>query len=81
LLELEDGLLDTAKDDFEFLSNHEHEDLSRLKKDRNLCAHPAFTGTEVLFQEALAVLVIQKDRLAPITTGDHVVDGAGEFQS
>jgi hypothetical protein len=32
-------------------------------------------------QEALAVLAVQKDRLSPITTGGHVIDGTGEFES
>lgn len=50
MLEIEDGLLDTAKKDFELINDHEHEDLHRLKKDRALCAHPAFSGAEVLFQ-------------------------------
>ena len=50
LQKLENNLLDIAKDNFEFISSHEYEDLSRLKKDRNLCAHPVYTQNEILFQ-------------------------------
>jgi len=47
---IESSLLDKAKDEFEFISKHEFEDLERLKTDRNNCAHPAFVDTENLFQ-------------------------------
>src|SRR5260370_15361624 len=50
LLAIENELLNTALKDFEFLSAQEHEDLSRLKSDRHLCAHPAFTRDVTLFQ-------------------------------
>ena len=50
LQKIEDGLLDKAFNDFEFLATHEYEDLKRLKKDRNFCAHPAFVAEGVLFQ-------------------------------
>jgi hypothetical protein len=50
LLKIENDLLDKALTKFEFLSRQEYTDLSRLKDDRNLCAHPAFTGQELLFQ-------------------------------
>jgi hypothetical protein len=46
----ENGLLDQALKSFEFLSPQEHRDLERLKQDRNLCAHPAFTTEATLFQ-------------------------------
>ncbi len=47
---LEDDFLNKAHVDFEFLSSQEFIDLSRLKDDRNLCAHPAFVTEDVLFQ-------------------------------
>lgn len=47
---IENALLAKALSDFEFLSVHEHTDLERLKSDRNLCAHPAFTKEAALFQ-------------------------------
>jgi hypothetical protein len=47
---IESSLLEKAKDEFEFISKHEFEDLERLKTDRNNCAHPAFVDIENLFQ-------------------------------
>lgn len=49
LQKIEEDLLESAHKDFELLASHEYEDLIRLKKDRNLCAHPAFVSEEVLF--------------------------------
>src|SRR5262249_31092293 len=46
----ENGLLSKALEKFEFLSQQEQSDLERLKQDRNLCAHPAFTSETMLFQ-------------------------------
>jgi hypothetical protein len=50
LQKIENELLVKARDDFEFLSHHEYTDLSNLKTDRHLCAHPAFVAEETLFQ-------------------------------
>lgn len=50
LQNLEDDLLNKANGDFEFLSSREFLDLSRLKEDRNLCAHPAFVAEDALFE-------------------------------
>ena len=50
LQNIEENLLKTAKEDFEFLSEQEQIDLVRLKEDRNLCAHPAFVTEEMLFE-------------------------------
>ena len=47
---IENELLATAFRDFEFFSAQERTDLERLKSDRNLCAHPAFTKEAALFQ-------------------------------
>ncbi|SNY66977.1 hypothetical protein [Paractinoplanes atraurantiacus] len=44
LQRFENGLLDTARDQLHFLGNREYDELSRLKADRNLCAHPAYVG-------------------------------------
>jgi hypothetical protein len=47
---IEEQLLEIAHRDFEFLSRQEFENLLRLKRDRNICAHPAFADDEILFQ-------------------------------
>jgi hypothetical protein len=47
---LENDFLNKAHVDFEFLSSQEFIDLSRLKDDRDLCAHPAFVVEDILFQ-------------------------------
>jgi hypothetical protein len=47
---IENGLLDVATRDHEFLSSQELIDLKRLRDDRHQCAHPAFTSEDVLFQ-------------------------------
>ena len=47
---IEENLLKKAHEEFEFLSDHEQEDLRRLKADRNRCAHPAFISEDALFQ-------------------------------
>ncbi|HIG73785.1 MAG TPA: hypothetical protein EYQ24_04165 [Bacteroidetes bacterium] len=41
LLDLEREMLDTARNQFELLSEIEHDDLGRLQKDRHRCAHPS----------------------------------------
>jgi hypothetical protein len=50
LQKIERGLLEQSLNVFEFLSPQEYNDLVRLKEDRNLCAHPAFTRGDLLFQ-------------------------------
>jgi len=47
-IELE--LLKYSYEKFEFLSSHEYQDLSRLREDRHLCAHPAFVKEDFLFE-------------------------------
>jgi hypothetical protein len=48
---IEQKLLETAYNDFEFLSSIEYQDLLRLQQDRHLCAHPALVAQEEgLFQ-------------------------------
>ncbi len=47
---IESELLENALNKFEFLSPQEFVDLDRLRQDRHLCAHPAFTPEHVLFQ-------------------------------
>ncbi|MDP9874060.1 hypothetical protein [Agrobacterium tumefaciens] len=49
LLEIEGKLLDTAEAEFEFLDPITKRHFDRLKQDRNLCAHPAFTADGQLF--------------------------------
>ena len=49
LLEIEAGLLDEAETKFEFIDPISRRHFDRLKQDRNLCAHPAFTIDGPLF--------------------------------
>ena len=44
------GIGSKATVDFELLTPQQSRDLDRLKNDRNLCAHPAFTMDDLLFQ-------------------------------
>jgi hypothetical protein len=43
LLEIERTLLDEFRDKFDFFGHQEFEELSRLRSDRNQCAHPTFS--------------------------------------
>ncbi|MDM7956481.1 hypothetical protein [Blastomonas sp.] len=43
LLEFERELLEAFRDKFDFFGSQEFEELSRLRADRNRCAHPSFT--------------------------------------
>ena len=49
LQQFENGLVELARDKFEMLLPHEATDLSRLRDDRHLCAHPAFVSDDALF--------------------------------
>lgn len=42
LLQFERTLLDNFRSEFEFFGANEYDDLSRLRDDRNRCAHPTF---------------------------------------
>lgn len=53
---IENDLLRQAHHQYEFLSAQEQVDLLRLKQDRNLCAHPAFTSQTLLFQPSPEVV-------------------------
>lgn len=44
LLEFERNLLEEFRDKFEFFGHQEFEELSRLRADRNQCAHPTFSN-------------------------------------
>jgi hypothetical protein len=50
LLQIEEEIIDTAQKGFEMLQPHEATALSRIRADRHLCAHPAMTITDILFQ-------------------------------
>lgn len=50
LLQIEDDIVETAQREFEMLQPHEATALSRIRADRHLCAHPAMTVTDTLFQ-------------------------------
>lgn len=56
LQDLERGLLDACRDNFELLDSRDHDALTRLYEDRHVCAHPAFVAPEEAF-EASAELV------------------------
>lgn len=47
---IENSILNQARDQFQLLAIHEHDDLDRLYRDRNSCAHPAFVSNDILFQ-------------------------------
>ena len=47
---MESAVLSTANEKLQLFAPHEFEDLSRLQKDRHLCAHPAFATEDALFQ-------------------------------
>lgn len=47
---LERELLETAKDELQLVTPHEHETLKRIQDDRHMCAHPAFITEDELFQ-------------------------------
>lgn len=47
---IESSLLDNAYKQWQLLAKHEFNDMERLHKDRNLCAHPAFVVDDALFQ-------------------------------
>lgn len=46
-LEFERGILDIAKKQFELLNEQEYLELSRLREDRNRCAHPSMAGDDI----------------------------------
>ncbi len=50
LARLEQDLLEVACNDFELISKEQKSILQRIKEDRNLCAHPAFTEGGNLFE-------------------------------
>ncbi len=56
LLKIEEGILEEARDKFQFVNRLEHEDLERIKKDRHRCAHPAFSSDTLLFSPTAEVV-------------------------
>lgn len=77
----ENGLLDRARDEFEFVTGREAEELRRLGDDRNLCAHPSFqSGSEDLFEisaeqvRAYARLVVESVLSQPPIVGKALVE-------
>ncbi|WP_370156318.1 hypothetical protein [Ferrovibrio sp.] len=50
LLKMERGILLHAREKFELLDSISFRDLDRLRDDRHLCAHPAFSGEAQLFE-------------------------------
>ena len=46
LLQFERGMLLKAKDNYEFITPMEYEDLARLGEDRHRCAHPAMNSVD-----------------------------------
>ena len=52
LLEIERSLLENFRDKFEFFGHQEFEELSRLRADRNRCAHPTFFNDEMPYSPA-----------------------------
>jgi len=50
LQDIERDLLKTANEDLQLFAPHEFHALERLRKDRHLCAHPAFVVEDELYQ-------------------------------
>lgn len=79
LQKFESGLLDMCRDQFELISGRDHDVLSRLAADRNICAHPAFISPEAAFsptaEEARAHLAAAVDAVLqyPPTPGKKLV--------
>ncbi|MFA1551475.1 hypothetical protein [Actinomadura chokoriensis] len=46
----ERSILDVARDKFELIDTREHTELSRLRDDRHICAHPAFVKIDEIFE-------------------------------
>lgn len=53
---IESDLLNVANDQLQLLASHEYEALERLRKDRHLCAHPAFIVEDELYQPSLELV-------------------------
>ena len=53
---IEAGLLKTANEDLQLLAPHEYAAFERLKKDRDLCAHPAFIIEDELYQPTMELV-------------------------
>ncbi|MCE5972427.1 hypothetical protein LZA78_02845 [Sinirhodobacter sp. WL0062] len=52
LLEIERNLLEDFRDKFDFFGHQEFEELSRLRADRNRCAHPTFSHDALPYSPA-----------------------------
>ena len=52
LLEMERHLLEEFRDNFDFFGSQEFEELSRLRADRNRCAHPTFSHNTLPYAPA-----------------------------
>lgn len=77
----ENGLLERAKTEFEFLTPREAEELRRLGDDRNLCAHPSFhDGVDEQFEitaeqvRSYARLVVEAVLSQPPIVGKALVE-------
>lgn len=77
----ENGLLDRARVEFEFLTAREAEELRRLGDDRNMCAHPSFHGDaeepfEITAEQvrAYARLVVEAVLSQPPIVGKALVE-------
>ena len=77
---IEQGLLDACRDTFQFIGAREHEELTRLQRDRHLCAHPAFVRAEEVFaptpEACRAHLAVAVDAVLsrPPTPGRTAID-------
>lgn len=77
---IEQDLLDESRDTFEFIGAREHEELTRLQRDRHVCAHPAFVRPEDVFaptpEACRAHLTVAVDAVLsqPPTPGRKAID-------
>lgn len=77
----ESELLSKARDDFELISAREYNELLRLKRDRNLCAHPSFRADaddpyEMSEEQVRAYIVLVAEAVLaqPPIVGRQLVD-------
>ncbi len=55
VLEFERQILTWARDEFGFLSQIQHDDLVRLREDRNRCAHPSMVSSDERYEPSAEV--------------------------
>lgn len=75
LLRIEDQLIEKARRDFEMLQPHEATALERVRDDRHLCAHPAMTADDTLFQPTVDLVRAHLDHAVTFLLAQQPVQG------